>query len=560
MNQRSKEILTRPRWSKVRGLYKSMGFTDEDLERPLIGIANSWSNIVPGHTNLRNVADYVRDGILRGGGTPLEFGVLGVCDGIANGHEGMKYSLPSRDLIASSIESMAEAHRLDGLILLGSCDKSVPGLLMAAARLDLPTLIVVGGASAGGMLFDNKASDITSISEALGMLKANIISEEQYFELEEKAMPTCGSCSFLGTANSMCCLCEALGITLPGTSTIPAYYSERFRSSKEAGIRIVQMVKQGISARKLINKDSIENAIILGSAIGASTNMVLHIAAVAYEADVPFNLENFERISQNTPLITKINPSSKYNIEDLHRAGGIPAIMKKLFDLLHIDCLNGTGEPWKKYLPKVPDGNKEIIRSVKKPWSTNGGLAVLKGNIAPNGGITKPAAIPEELSYFKGNAKCFNSEEDCNKAILDGIIREGDVVVIRYEGPKGGPGMREMSTAIKLLYGRGLSKTTAVITDGRFSGTSHGCFVGHISPEAADGGLIAVINDGDSIVIDIQNRTISLEVLESETKKRFETWISPKVPTEKGWLGTYTRLTAPSERGASIQGTKINRP
>ncbi|MDF1515270.1 MAG: dihydroxy-acid dehydratase, partial [Anaerolineae bacterium] len=481
---RSKNVLKRPEFSMHRALYKSMGYSDVDLSRPLIGIANSWNRVVPGHANLNLVSEYVKQGIFQSGGTPVEFGVIAACDGIAQGHEGMHYILPTRDLIANDVEMMVQAHSLDAIVLLCSCDKIVPGMLMAAARLDIPAIVVVGGPMEGGCQFDNRAADTTSLTEGLGMLKTGHIDEAAYQQLEDCATPTCGSCAFLGTANSMCCVAEALGMMLPGSATIPATHAARLRSAQAAGRQIMILVQQGTTARDIINQKSIENAIRLSTAIGGSTNVALHLPAIGYEADCEISMAHFEELCKTTPHIARIYPAAAPNVPDFHNAGGVPAVMKELLPILHEDALTVTGKPVEDNLIHIPEPDRRIIRTLSDPWSSGGGLAVLHGNLAPNSAITKPAAIKAEMHIFTGNARCFDSEELANEAILSGDVKAGEVVVIRYEGPKGGPGMREMYIAMKLLYGRGLALSTAVVTDGRFSGTNNGCFVGHVSPEA----------------------------------------------------------------------------
>ncbi len=487
MYWRSKDTLGRPEWSMARSLYKSMGYSDDDLSRPLIGISNSWNAVVPGHKNLRQVAEHVRQGIFRAGGTPVEFGGIGACDGIAEGHQGMKYILPTRELVANSVEMMVEAHRFDAVVLLGSCDKIVPGLLMAAARIDIPAIIVVGGPMEGGCQFDDRSADTTSLTEAYGMLKAGKIDETDFARLEDGAGPTCGSCSFLGTANTMCCLAEALGMTLPGSSTIPATQADRLRAAQASGQRIVEMVSQGPRAGEILNRKALENAVRVSSAIGGSTNVALHLPAIAYDAGVELTMDRFEELSSTTPHLARMNPAAPANLPDFHQAGGIPSVMKALLPILNGDALTVTGRSVAQNVAPAPDPEGSIIRPLDNPWSAGGGLAVLKGNLAPDTAITKPAAIRPEMRTFTGQARCFDSEEEANQAIGEGLVQEGDVVVVRYEGPKGGPGMREMFKAMKLLYGRGLALKTALITDGRFSGTNNGCFVGHISPEAAEG-------------------------------------------------------------------------
>ncbi len=553
MTWRSKDILERPEWSINRALYKSMGYSDYDLDQPLIGIANSWNRVVPGHYNLRQVSEYVQQGIRQEGGTPVEFGVIAACDGIANGHEGMHYILPTRDLIANDVEMMIEAHRLDGVVLLASCDKIVPGMLMAAGRLDIPAIMVVGGPMEGGCEFDGRASDLTSMTEGLGMLKSGKIDEVTYRNLEDRAAPTCGSCSFLGTANTMCCVAEALGLCLPGSSTIPATHAERFRSAQESGRQIVALVKQGITACQIINQQGIENAIRVNSAIGGSTNAALHIPAIGYEADCEITMDLFEELSRTTPHIAKMNPAAPPNVPDFHDAGGVPAVMKEILEQLHGEALTVTGKTVAENVADAKTPDRDIIRTLADPWSKEGGVAILRGNLASNTAITKPAAIVPEMHKFEGKARCFDSEEAANQAILDGEVQEGEVVVIRYEGPKGGPGMREMYKAMKLLYGKGLALKTALVTDGRFSGTNNGCFVGHISPEAAEGGCLAIVEDGDLITIDIPDRNLHLHVSDEEIKGRLSRWQRPEPKFKKGYLALYARLAESADKGAIIR-------
>jgi len=536
-----------------RALYKSMGYSDYDLDHPLIGIANSWNRIVPGHYNLDLVSDYVKQGIRQGGGTPIEFGTIAACDGIAQGHDGMHFILPTRDLIASDIEMMVQAHRLDAVVLLGSCDKIVPGMLMAAARLDIPAIIVVGGNMEGGCSFDGRPSDTTSLTEGLGMLREGKIDEEPYLQLEDQAAPTCGSCSFLGTANTMCCVAEGMGMSLPESGTIPATHADRLRVAQASGRRIVEMVHEGLTAGKVITRASIENGLRLGTAIGGSTNMALHIPAIAYEAECDMDMELFEELCSSTPHVARMNPAAAPNVPDFHAAGGVQAVMKEILPLLHGDALTANGKSIAENAGKARKRDESIIRSLEEPWIREGGLAVLKGNLAPDTAITKPAAIAEEMRTFTGKARCFDSEEEANQAILDGKVQAGEVVVIRYEGPKGGPGMREMYIAMKLLYGRGLALRTAVVTDGRFSGTNNGCFVGHVSPEAAEGGPLAIVEDGDTITIDIPNRGLHLDVQDAEIQARLEKWKRPQPKFKSGYLALYARLAESADKGAIIK-------
>ena len=553
MHWRSKEILRRPEWAKTRALYKSMGYSDYDLDRPLIGLANSWNRVVPGHANLRQVSEHVKQGIRQAGGTPVEFGVIAACDGIASGHEGMHCILPTRELIANDVEMMIQAHRLDAVVLLGSCDKIVPGMLMAAARLDVPAIMVVGGPMIGGCDFDGRASDISSLTEGLGMLKAGKIDEATYNNLEDCVAPGCGSCSFLGTANTMCCVAEALGLSLPGSATIPATYAARFRAAQESGRQIVKLVEHGITALQIINRKAIENAVRVVAAIGGSTNTALHLPAIGYEASCEITMDLFDELCRTTPHIAKMNPAAAPNVPDFHHAGGVPAVMKEILPLLHEDALTVTGKTVAENVAHAKVEDHNIIKTIVNPWAKEGGLAVLRGNLAPNTGITKPAAIVSEMHKFTGQARCFNCEEEADQAILDGQVREGDVIVIRYEGPKGGPGMREMAKPMKLLYGRGLALRTALVTDGRFSGTNNGCFVGHVSPEAAEGGPIAIVQEGDQITIDIPNRSLHLHVSEEDIQARLARWQKPEPKFKKGYLALYARLAESADKGAIIR-------
>lgn len=554
---RSSKILLGNENGFNRSLYKSMGFANADVERPVIGIANSWNNIVPGHFNLRQVSEQVKNGIYRAGGTPVEFGVIAACDGIAQGHVGMHYILPTRDVIANSIELMVEAHQLDGIVLLGSCDKIVPGMLMAAARLNIPAIFLPGGPMEGGVEFDGRESDLTSISEAFGMLSAGKIGEKEYSALEDLACPSCGSCSFYGTANTMCVLAEAMGMTITGGALIPATSADRLRAGLETGMSIVELVKKDIKSRDIITNESLENAIRVCMATSGSTNAVLHLIAIAYEAELSMNVLNkFDELSKNTPQVAKVNPASKYNMEAFWKAGGVPRVMERISPLLELNSMTVTastiGDNLKNYVHKFP-GNPNVIKTMEEPFGYMGGVAVLRGNLAPDSGITKPGAFDKSLYHFVGEAIVFNSEEDAEEAILEGKIKAGHVVVIRYEGPKGGPGMREMFKAMKYLYGRGLGKSTALITDGRFSGTNNGCFVGHISPEAAEGGPIAIVENGDKIEIDVENRSLKLLVSDEEIQERLSKWKKPEPKFKKGYLALYSKLASSGAEGAVIK-------
>jgi len=530
-----------------------MGYSDHDLDRPLIGVANSWNRVVPGHYNLRLVAEYVEQGILQAGGTPVEFGVIAACDGIAQGHCGNYFVLPSRDLIASDVETMVQTHRLDGVVLLASCDKIVPGMLMAAARLDVPAIMVVGGPMAGGCTFDGRASDITSLTEALGMLKAGKISRAEFDRLEDAVSPTCGSCSFLGTANTMCCLAEAMGLSLPGSATIPATHAERLRAAQATGRAVMRLVAENTTARKIINRKGIENAVRVNSAIGGSTNAALHLPAIAYESECELTMDQFGELSRSTPHLAKMNPAAAPNVVDFNAAGGVPAVMRELLPLLHGDALTVTGRTVAENVADARIEDPGVIRPLADPWSAAGGLAVLRGNLAPDTAVSKPAAIAPEMHRFSGSARCFDSEEEANQGILDGVVHEGEVVVIRYEGPRGGPGMREMYKAMKLLYGRGLAGSTALVTDGRFSGTNKGCFVGHISPEAAAGGPLAAVRDGDRITIDVGTGELHLHVPDDEVRDRLSAWTAPAPRFARGWLALYSQLAGSADKGAILR-------
>ena len=559
--ERSKKILTGNENQYYRATLKAMGFTTEDLKRPVIGIANAWSECVPGHYNLRQVAQRVKDGIYRAGGTPIEFGVLGGCDGMANGHVGMHYILPSRELVASSIESMAQINQFDGLVLLGSCDKIVPGMLMAAAGLDIPCIFLPGGPMEGGMVFDGRQSDQTTATEAYGMLSAGKITEQEYQALEDTACPGCGSCSYLGTANTMCSLAEALGMTLPDGANAPAASAHRSQLGEETGMKIVELVERDITVRKVITPGSIRNAIKACLAMSGSTNAVMHLTAVAHEAELDIDvLQLFDNLSNSTPQIAKMNPACKYNMIDFYHDGGMPRLLENLQSLLETDVMTVTGktlaENIAEHRSRYP-ATGLVNHTLDDPFGYSGGVAVLRGNLAPSTGITKPGAFDKSLHHFEGEAICFDCEEDAEEAILAGEVHEGHVVVIRYEGPKGGPGMREMYKAMKYLYGRGLALSTALITDGRFSGTNNGCFVGHISPEASEGGPIALVRDGDRIVINVEQRSLNVLVSDEELAARKTAWKAPEPKFTRGWLGLYCKLAGSGAEGAVLDMKKL---
>ncbi|MEH0022991.1 MAG: dihydroxy-acid dehydratase [Desulfobacter sp.] len=552
MPDRSKRILSRPEWSINRAYYKSMGYEDSSLDQPVIGIANAWSTTVPGHVNLREVGEAVKSGIWRSGGTPVEFGVIGACDGIAEGHAGMRYILPTRDLIAHSIELMVQAHQYDAIVLLGSCDKIVPGMLMAAARLDIPAILVNGGPMMGGPMIHGRKADSTSIVEGLGRLATGEISRADLLDMEDRCAPTCGSCSFLGTANTMCCIAEALGMSLTGSAMVPATHARRLHVAHESGMKIVDLVRSGTTACEIITEKSIANAVRVTSAIGGSTNAALHIPAIAHEAGIPFDIDVFDDISRSTPLIARMNPAASYNVIDFYESGGVPAVMAELAPMLDMDVPTVTGRTLAKNLEGIASPDNAVVKTLENPFSRSGGLAVLRGNLAPESGVTKPAAIDPDMLFFKGPARVYDSEQDANTAIMAGEVRDGDVIVIRYEGPKGGPGMPEMFKALKLLHGMGMAKKTALVTDGRFSGTNNGCFIGHVSPEAMEGGPIALVEDGDLITIDIPGKTLTLDVDADILAQRKAGWTAPEPRVKHGYLNLYSRLASSAASGAII--------
>jgi dihydroxy-acid dehydratase len=558
MTFRSRKILERPEFSLNRCAYKAMGYSDEDLKRPIIGIANSWNDICPGHFNLRQLAEFVRKGIHRAGGTAAEFGTIACCDATPQGHMGMHFVLPSRDIIANSVEIMVQAHQLDAIVLLGSCDKIVPGMLMAAARIGIPAILLPGGPMLGGVEFDNRPSDMTSASEAMGMLAKGLLKPEQLDLLEDQCVPSCGSCSFLGTANTMCCLSEAMGMTLPDGALIPAPYADRLGLGEATGAAIVNLAHKNITARDIITLDSLRNAVRVAMAIGGSTNAFLHLSAIAYELGVSGDdmMRIYEEFSGTTPYVAKVNPASKYNMEHFHQSGGVPRVMKEIRPLLNASCMTvdgvTLGERLDKHLERHPV-NREVIKTMAEPFSGSKGLAILRGNLAPKTAVTKPAAIDPSMWTFTGKAVVFDCEEDANAAILAGKIAAGDVVVIRYEGPKGGPGMREMYKSMKYMHGMGLSLKTALVTDGRFSGTNNGCFVGHISPEAAEGGALAIVRDGDQITIDIPNCGLHLHLSDEEIASRLKQWKAPAPKFAGGYLSLYSKLASSADQGAVLR-------
>ncbi|NLP29513.1 MAG: dihydroxy-acid dehydratase [Clostridiales bacterium] len=534
-----------------RSLFYAMGYTEEELKRPLIGVISAHSEIVPGHIHLDKVAEAVKAGVRMAGGTPVLIPSIGVCDGIAMGHVGMKYSLASRELIADSVETMAMAHCFDGLVLIPNCDKIVPGMIMAAARIDIPALVCSGGPMMAGLDEDEEIS-LSTMFEAVGARKANLIDDAKLKQLENDACPGCGSCSGMFTANSMNCLSEALGIALPGNGTIPAVHSGRIKLAKLAGMHIMNLVEKGITTRDIINEDSIRNGLAVDMALGCSTNSVLHLLAIANEAEIDLDLDIINEISSKTPNLCKLAPAGNTHIQDLNQAGGIPAVMSLLAEggYINTSLMTATGRTVGENIKGHYNKNENVIRPLDNPYSTTGGIAVLWGNIAKDGCVVKRSAVDPEMLVHSGPARVFDSEDEAIEAIYDGKIVEGDVVVIRYEGPKGGPGMREMLNPTSALAGMGLDKSVALITDARFSGASRGASIGHISPEAAAGGEIACIEEGDIIRIDIPNNSINIDVSEEEIKRRMSNW-KPKPPNvEKGWLARYARMVSSANTGA----------
>ena len=540
----------------ARSLFNALGFTAEEMKKPMIGIVSSYNEIVPGHMNIDKIVNAVKLGVAEAGGVPVVFPAIAVCDGIAMGHVGMKYSLVTRDLIADSTECMAIAHQFDGLVMVPNCDKNVPGLLMAAARLNLPTVFVSGGPMLAGHVKGKKRS-LSSMFEAVGSYAAGTMTEEDVLEFEEKVCPTCGSCSGMYTANSMNCLTEALGMGLRGNGTIPAVYSERIKLAKHAGMAVMDMVNKGITARDIITKDSIMNALTVDMALGCSTNSMLHLPAIAHEIGFDFDIKFANPISEKTPNLCHLAPAGPTYMEDLNEAGGVYAVMKELADigLLNTDCLTVSGKTIGECIATAYNRNPEVIRTVDNAYSKTGGLAVLKGNLAPDGSVVKRSAVVDEMLVHEGPARVFDSEEDAIAAIKGGKIVEGDVVVIRYEGPKGGPGMREMLNPTSAIAGMGLGSSVALITDGRFSGASRGASIGHVSPEAAVGGPISLVEEGDIISIDIPGLKLELKVSDEELAARKAKWQprEPKVTT--GYLKRYASLVTSGNRGAILKSS-----
>jgi len=537
-----------------RSLFKAMGYTDEEIARPLIGVVNSYNEIIPGHIHLRTITEHVKAGIRMAGGTPVEFPAIGVCDGIAMGHVGMKYSLASRELIADSVEIMAIAHPFDGLVFIPNCDKIIPGMLMAALRLNIPAIFISGGPMLAGKL-RGKPVDLITVFEGVGAVKSGKMTARQLKEIEDCACPGCGSCSGMYTANTMNCMTEALGMGLPGNGTVLAVDSARMRLAKEAGMQVMELVKKKILPRDIATLAAFKNAIAVDMALGGSTNTVLHLPAIAHEAGIRLDLELFNQIGAKTPNLCKLSPAGAHHIEDLGAAGGVQAVMKEISKLgvINEKTMTVSGETVAKNLKGTRVYDYKVIRPVKDPYSPDGGLAIIKGNLAPEGGVVKRSAVSPDMLVNEGRARVFNSEDDAIGAILGGKIKPGDVLVIRYEGPKGGPGMREMLAPTSALAGMGLAESVALLTDGRFSGGSRGAAIGHISPEAAEGGPIALVKEGDRIAIDIPKRKIALLVSAEELKRRKKAWKPPKPKIQSGYLSRYASLVTSGSTGAVLK-------
>ncbi len=538
-----------------RSLLRACGLTEEDFGKPFIGVANSYIDIIPGHVHLREFAQIVKDAIREAGGVPFEFNVIGVDDGIAMGHSGMHYSLPSREIIADAIETVVEAHKLDALVCIPNCDKIVPGMMMAAARLNIPTIFISGGPMAAGHTPDGKAIDLSTAFEAVGAVAQGKMAETELKVIEENACPSCGSCSGMFTANSMNCLSEALGVALPGNGSILATDPRRQELAKKAGKQIIELWKADLKFKDIVNEKTIENAFTLDIAMGGSSNTVLHLLAIAYEAGIEFPLEKIDEISRRTPTLCKLAPASNYHMEDLDRAGGISAILKELAKkgLLHLDRPTVSLKTIGEVIEDAEIEDPEVIRPITNPYSETGGLAILFGNIAPDGAVVKAAAVDPNMLVFEGTAVCFDSEEEAISGIFGGKVKAGNVVVIRYEGPKGGPGMREMLSPTSAIMGMGLGDKVSLITDGRFSGATRGASIGHVSPEAAAGGPIGIIKDGDRILIDIPNRKLELLISDEEFEKRMKEFKPKRKDIKSRWLRRYSKHVASANKGAILE-------
>ncbi len=538
-----------------RSLLFALGLTEEEMSRPLVGIVSSHNEIVPGHMNIDKIVDAVKAGVRAAGGTPIMFPAIAVCDGIAMGHVGMKYSLVTRDLIADSTEAMVMAHQFDGLVMVPNCDKNVPGLLMAAARLNIPTIFCSGGPMLAGHLTDGRRTCLSHMFEAVGAYHAGTLDENGVLDYEENACPTCGSCSGMYTANSMNCLTEAIGMALPGNGTIPAVYSARIRLAKHAGMKIMELIEKNIRPRDIMTAAALHNAETVDMALGCSTNTMLHLPAIAHEAGVEINLDESNHISKQTPNLCHLAPAGDTFMEDLDRAGGVYAVMKELTkkNLLDLSVMTCTGKTMGENLENTVNRDESIIRPIENPYSQTGGIAVLKGNLAKDGCVVKQSAVAPEMMVHEGPARVFDSEDDAIAAIYAQKIKAGDVVVIRYEGPKGGPGMREMLNPTSAICGMGLGESVALLTDGRFSGATRGASIGHVSPEAAAGGTIALVEEGDVISIDIPNCKIELHVSDEELARRKAAWVCPEPKVKTGYLARYAKLVSSADKGAILE-------
>ncbi len=545
-----------PEKAPHRSLWKALGMTDEELSRPLIGVVSAQSECVPGHNHLKNIAQAVKDGIRLAGGVPVEFPAIGVCDGIAMGHIGMKYSLASRELIADSCESMAQAHGFDGMVFIPNCDKIVPGMLMAARRLNLPALVVSGGPMLPGkMPGDSRDYDLNAVFEAVGAYKAGKLGDDGLNAVESSSCPGCGSCSGMFTANSMNCITEVIGMALPGNGTISAVDAARIRLAKQSGMRVVKMVEEGLTPDKIMTEAAFHNALCLDMALGCSTNTVLHLPAIAHECEIDFDLDWVNETSAKVPNLCHLAPAGHHHVIDLHLAGGVMGVLSELAGkgLLDENALTVSGKTLGEQIAKAKNYNKDVIRPFDDPYSATGGLMILRGNLAPDGGVVKRAAVAAEMLKHEGPARVFNSEDEAIAAIYAGAIKPGDVVVIRYEGPKGGPGMREMLSPTSAICGMGLDKEVALITDGRFSGATRGAAIGHVSPEAASGGMIGLVEEGDIIAIDIPAGKLELKVADDVLAERRAKWVCPPPNVTKGYLARYAKLVSSANKGAVVE-------
>ncbi|MBP2629266.1 MAG: ilvD [Firmicutes bacterium] len=552
MRQNSSKVVDGIDRSPQRSLFKAAGLTDGDLKRPLIGVANSWAEFIPGHMPLRDLAAYVKKGISKAGGTPLEFNTIALCDGIAMEHQGMKCVLPSRDLIADSVEMMVRGHGFDAIVMLASCDKIIPGMLIAAVRLDIPAIIVTGGHMKPGVYKEQTKLHSGDGFEMVSKYYNGEITEAELSEFENVVCPGVGSCSHMATANTMSCVAEALGMSLPGCGASPASSGEKNRIAELTGEQIMSLLEKGITARKIITRENVENAIKMVLAVGGSSNATIHLPAIAQEAGVDIVLDDFDKLSKETPYICSLTPGGKHTIQELYHVGGIPVVLKQLESLLHLDALTCTGKTYRENLALIHNVDTEVVKDVRTPYRFEGGIAVLKGNLAENGAVIKQSAVAAEMMVCQGSAKVFDCEEDAMEAIHSKKIAKGDIVVIRYEGPKGGPGMREMLGATSAICGMGLDKEVALVTDGRFSGATRGPAIGHVSPEAADGGLIAIVKDGDKIIIDIPKRILRVELDQTEIAARYANF-TPKQHTETGYLARYAKNVQSIHKGGLLK-------